>query len=96
MKKQTLASQLRNVDIKSVDGFQGDEKDLIIFSCVRSNPAGNIGFLSDWRRMYVYYNPNPNYILARRGLVVIGDPDTLQHNDLWLSWLNHFRYFLKK
>lgn len=42
-----------NVEVHTVDGFEGREKKVIVFSTTRSNEANSIGFLADWRRMNV-------------------------------------------
>lgn len=63
------------IEVKSVDGYQGRERDVIIFSAVRSNRRANLGFLTDWRRL------NVALTRARQALLVIGDVDTLTEGD---------------
>lgn len=68
-----------------VDGFQGREKEAIIFSFVRSNPDAEIGFLAEIRRT------NVALTRARRHLCVIGDSDTLQRHGYYnklMEYLN--------
>ena len=59
------------MEIDSVDGFQGREKELVIVSLVRSNMEGEMGFLTDTRRM------NVAMTRAKKKLIVIGDSATL-------------------
>ena len=80
-----MSERLDSVEVRTVDGYQGREKEVIIFSCVRSNSEGNVGFLSDSRRL------NVALTRAKRGLIVIGDPETLRHDDDWAAWMDHMR-----
>ncbi len=57
--------------MNTIDSFQGQERDIVYISLVRSNAGGDIGFLSDIRRM------NVAMTRARKKLVIIGDSATL-------------------
>jgi len=77
------ATKFKNVEIATVDGFQGREKEVIVFSTVRCNKEGRLGFVTDPRRM------NVAITRAKRGLIVIGSSATLSSNKCWSSWLQH-------
>eukprot|EP01032_Pedospumella_encystans_P022031 gene22031-24977_t len=73
------------VRVNTVDSFQGQECDIIIFSTVRCNENGNIGFLQDTRRL------NVAVTRAKYALVVICSVRTLSHNPVWKSLFDHAR-----
>ena len=59
------------ITVNTVDGFQGQERDVIVISLVRSNDQGDIGFLRDLRRM------NVAITRARMKLIILGDKSTI-------------------
>lgn len=75
---------LIGLEIDTVDGFQGREKEVIIVTMVRSNDRREIGFLADTRRT------NVALTRARRKLIVIGDSATLASHQFYANMLEHF------
>ena len=71
------------ISVGTVDGFQGQERDIILISLVRSNDSGQIGFLSDLRRM------NVAMTRARMKLIIFGDKETLQHHTFYRKLIEH-------
>ncbi len=71
------------IAINTIDGFQGQERDVIYISLVRSNDKHEIGFLQDYRRM------NVAMTRARMVLVVIGDSATIGHNNFYQEFLDY-------
>jgi len=72
------------VEIDTVDGFQGREKEAILITLVRSNAIAEIGFLADTRRM------NVALTRAKRKLIVIGDSATLATNEFYANMIGFF------
>lgn len=65
------------ITIHTVDGFQGQERDVILISLVRANESGQIGFLNDLRRM------NVAITRARMKLIIMGDAETLNRHPFY-------------
>ena len=75
---------IRDLEIDTVDGFQGREKEVVLLTMVRSNDRGEIGFLADTRRT------NVAITRARRKLIVVGDSATLGTNKFYAAMLEYF------
>jgi ATP-dependent RNA/DNA helicase IGHMBP2 len=80
--KQLLEGE--TVEISTVDGFQGREKECIIISMVRSNPLKVVGFLADERRM------NVAITRARRFVCLIGDSETVSADPILKTLIDYF------
>ncbi len=78
------------ISVNTVDGFQGQERDVIMISLVRSNDDGNIGFLRDLRRM------NVAMTRARMKLIIVGDATTLSHNPFYRKLHQHIQSLQEK
>jgi superfamily I DNA and/or RNA helicase len=82
--KELLPVQMR---ISTIDSFQGQEKEIIILSLVRSNDDGDIGFLKDYRRM------NVAITRAKEKLYVIGDSATIGADAFYNSFLTYIENY---
>lgn len=71
--------------VNTVDGFQGQERDVIVLSMVRSNDTGDIGFLRDLRRM------NVAMTRARHKLIVVGDSETLGRHPFYRKLVDYIK-----
>lgn len=80
---EQLMNYKGQIAVKTIDGFQGQERDVIYISLVRSNDQMDIGFLSDIRRM------NVALTRAKKKLVVIGNSATLANHPFYKDFLDY-------
>lgn len=79
-----LLKQVRSaITVNTIDGFQGQERDVILISLVRANDDGNIGFLRELRRM------NVAITRAKMKLIIVGDSETLTRHAFYKKLYNH-------
>ncbi|MCC5813938.1 MAG: AAA family ATPase [Leptospira sp.] len=81
--REKLTETFTQIEVATVDSFQGREKDIIAVSLTRSNDESEIGFLKDYRRM------NVSLTRARKILIVIGDSATLSTDDFYNRFLSY-------
>ncbi|XP_048886823.1 DNA-binding protein SMUBP-2 isoform X2 [Brienomyrus brachyistius] len=81
--RQRLSQKHPELEIKSVDGFQGREKEAVVLSLVRSNRKGEVGFLAEDRRV------NVAVTRARRHLAVVCDSQTVRHHGFLRSLVDY-------
>ena len=77
-------AEISGIEVDTVDGFQGREKEVVVISLVRSNGQCEIGFLKDYRRT------NVALTRARRKLIVIGDSATLGSDEFYGALFQYF------
>ena len=84
IKKKEWAKPYRQlISVNTVDGFQGQERDIILISLVRANDGGQIGFLRDLRRM------NVAITRARMKLIILGDASTMTQHPFYRKLYNY-------
>jgi len=82
VEEDTLLKEVPSI-INTIDGFQGQERDIVYISLVRSNEKGEIGFLKDYRRM------NVALTRARKKLVIVGDSATIGNDPFYTAFLEY-------
>ena len=86
LRKSAYFKPLRHlITVNTVDGFQGQERDLIVISMVRQNEEGQIGFLRDLRRM------NVAITRARMKLFIMGDSTTMTRHPFYRKLYNYIK-----
>jgi len=85
LKDHFKKEQIEQIRVDTVDAFQGQEKEVIYISMVRSNAKSNIGFLKDYRRM------NVAVTRAKKKLVIIGDSVTIANDPFYQKLMDYFQ-----
>lgn len=78
-----LIQSKTDVSVKTVDGFQGNEKEIILISTVRSNNMGKLGFLTDYRRL------NVSLTRAKKKLIIVGNANTLNKDSKYSKLIKY-------
>ncbi|CAA9988093.1 dna2/nam7 helicase family member, putative [Plasmodium knowlesi strain H] len=90
--EKNFTSNYKDIEIATVDSFQGREKEIVILSLVCSNYFKNIGFLKDYRRL------NVAITRAKRHVVIVGNSSTISNdkllNELYETVLNHGKVYM--
>jgi hypothetical protein len=73
------------IKVCTIDGFQGQESDVIILTTVRSNPDRKIGFLSDLRRL------NVGITRSKYSIILVGDVHTISSNPAWRDYVDYLK-----
>lgn len=81
--EQEISTRPIQLSVNTIDGFQGQERDIILISLVRSNDKQEIGFLVDYRRM------NVAMTRARKKLVIVGDSATFASDPFYAEMLQY-------
>ncbi len=84
-KKDVFKPYRHLITVNTIDGFQGQERDIILISMVRANEDGQIGFLKDLRRM------NVAMTRARMKLIILGDAPTLTKHPFYKKLLGYIK-----
>ena len=84
IRRRLTTARLQDIEVSSIDAFQGREIDVAVLSCVRSG-RGGLGFVADIRRL------NVALTRARCSLLIVGDAATLSQNEHWAHLIAHAR-----
>jgi len=85
IKDLLFQDKIYGVEVNSVDGFQGRDKDIILISMVRCNKRRSVGFCDDSQRM------NVAVTRAKEWIMFFCDKETIQNAQIWKSYFSHYK-----